>query len=231
MRVGIFSDIHGNIYAFDKVWKALLKESCDMYCCGGDLCGYYYSQDEVIDAVQNIDNLICIKGNHDKIFLNCLENEEVLGKYSNRYGGSLAYLKSTITRDHLEFLKDLPLSFEDKELGLTMFHGSPWDALNDYVYPTDSVDKFKDLDFKYIFLGHTHYPMHKQVRNVQIINPGSVGQPRDCSQASFAVLDLDKNILKFKRVDYDIDSLRNDLKRHNEQNEYLFSVLNRKESE
>lgn len=230
MRIGIFSDIHGNIYAFDKVWEALLRESCDFYCCAGDLCGYYYFQNEVIDAVQSIDDLICVRGNHDQIFLDGLNDEKLLAKYSSQYGGSLDFLKNNITQDNLDFLKGLRLSYENKELGLAMFHGSPWDKLNGYVYPTDSVDRFKGLDYEYILLGHTHYPMHKQIGGLQIINPGSVGQPRDYSQSSFAVLDLDKNFVEFKRVEYNVDLLVNSMMQRNEENEYLFNVLKREKS-
>lgn len=230
MRVGIFSDIHGNIGAFDRVWKALLNESCDMYFCVGDLCGYYYAQNEVIEAVQHIDGLVCVLGNHDQLFLECLEDGKKLKEYSSKYGGSLSFLKDTITPGHLEYLRGLPLFYENKELGLAMYHGSPWNALNEYIYPTDPADRFKGLDHKYVLLGHTHHPMHKRIGNVQIINPGSVGQPRDHSQAAFAVLDLDKDAVSFKRVSYDIGLLVEDLKRRDEKNVYLFDVLKRKKS-
>lgn len=225
MRIGIFSDIHGNIYAFERVWKALLKESCDLYCCAGDVCGYYYFQNEVIDALQNIDHLVCVMGNHDKFFLDCLKDEKLLEQYSDKYGGSLLFLKETITEDNLQFLKNLPLSFEDQEISVAMFHASPWNPLEGYIYPTDSVEKFKDLSFRYVFLGHTHYPMHKQAGNVQVVNPGSVGQPRDYAHASFAVLDSERNTVDFQRVEYDIEMLIKSMKEHNEKNQYLFNVL------
>jgi len=68
MKIGIFADIHGNIYAFENVWKELKKETCDHYLFLGDICGYYYYQNEIIEIIRSMKNLISIIGNHDDIF-------------------------------------------------------------------------------------------------------------------------------------------------------------------
>jgi len=228
MRIGVFSDIHGNIRAFDRVWKGLLKESCDLYCCLGDICGYYYSQNEVIDALRDIDGLICVMGNHDKKFLDCVDNDALLDPYTERFGGSLEFLKAHITQDQLAFLRSLPSYYVHKELNFAMFHGSPWDHLTGYVYPTDPIDRFRELDYKYVLMGHTHYPMHRKAGEVEIVNPGSVGQSRDEARASYAVLDLKTGSVAMKRVAYDTGLLIKDLKDRNETNTFLYEVLQRK---
>ena len=109
-----------------------------------------------------------------------------------------------------------------------MFHGSPWNYLNEYIYPTDSIYRFKDLPFEYIFLGHTHYPMYKTIGKVKIINPGSVGQPRDFNQPSYAVVDVKLKKVKFKRIVYNTNNLIREIIKNKEENQYLIDVLRRK---
>jgi len=228
MKVGIFSDIHGNIYSFREVFRRLLEEKLDSHIFCGDICGYYYSQNEVVEMLSSMENLTCIAGNHDSIFLKCLQDAQLLDDYSMKYGKSIQILARNLSEDTLQFLKSLPESYVDKKNSIATFHGSPWDKLNGYIYPTNSMRRFGDLPYKYIILGHTHYSMIKKVDDVYIINPGSCGQPRDSSRPSYAILDLTTGNVDIKRIDYDIDALIYDIESHNEKNRYLSDVLGRK---
>lgn len=228
MKIGIFSDIHGNIYAFEKIFERLIEERLDKHIFCGDICGYYYSQNEVIKMLLSFKNLTCIAGNHDRIFLDCLQDSRLLKDYSAEYGGSLYNLIENISERSLRFLKDLPERYIDKRDKISVFHGSPWDHLNGYIYPTDSLEEFTDLPYRYIIMGHTHYPMVRRINNIWVINPGSCGQPRDCTRPSYAVLDLATGEVEIKRVSYDVKNLVNDIKRHGEKKRYLTDVLVKK---
>lgn len=230
MKIAVISDIHGNVFALERVMKEIHQRAIDWCIFCGDLCGYYYLQNEAIDFIRNRKNTICVMGNHDKLFLDSLKDEKILDDYSARYGGSLRYLKGNISCANLEFLRGLPLSYEDKAWNLAVFHGSPWDRLNEYIYPTDPVDRFKDFGRRFVLLGHTHYPMHQRIGDVQIVNPGSVGQPRDDHDASYAIVDLARGSVEFRRVEYDVRALTDDLKRRKEDKEYLFNILYRKKN-
>jgi len=227
MKIGIFADIHGNSYAFNKVWQALKEEACDLHCFLGDICGYYYHQNEVIDMLKAIGKLICVKGNHDQMFLTMIDDSKLEREYSSRYGKSGSLLKETITKENLQFLKNLPDHYVIEDYKIGIFHGSPWDYLNEYIYPTNSLERFKDLEYRAVFLGHTHYPMHQRLKNTQLINPGSCGQPRDMNLASYAIFDLDQGKVSFKRVNYDRQSLIGDIEKNKESNKYLIEVLKR----
>ena len=96
MRLGIFSDIHGNIYAFDKVWEALKREACDLYLFLGDICGYYYHANEVMNKLNSIEDLICVRGNHDQMFLDMLSDPILESDYRGLYGKSCSLLKKRI---------------------------------------------------------------------------------------------------------------------------------------
>lgn len=225
-KIGIFSDIHGNKYAFIKVWKALKKEKCDLYFFLGDICGYYYFQDEIIDTLKNEENLIAILGNHDALFLNMMNEEsDIEDKYTQKYGMSCKILKESIKKTNLEFLKKMTSFKCLEEYKIAAFHGSPWNHLNEYVYPQDPVEKFGKLPFRFVLLGHTHYPMDRRIGNVRIINPGSSGQPRDSINPSYAILDLRSESVIFKRVFYDSSLMVKEVVKRKESNRYLTDVL------
>lgn len=227
MKVGIFGDIHGNIYAFEKVWKSLLRESCDLYCFVGDICGYYYYQNEVIEILKEKRDLISVAGNHDEIFLKILKNSKLEEQYRKNFGKSYSILKENITEKNLMFLKKLPQKYFLDDYQIAIFHGSPWNHLNEYIYPTNSLTRFRQLSYKFIFLGHTHYPMDRTINSIRVINPGSSGQPRDCNLVSYAVLDYNSGKVKFKRIVYNKNALIKDVIRHSEENAYLIDVLKR----
>lgn len=225
MKVGIFADIHGNIYAFEKVWESLKRKACDLYCFAGDICGYYYYQDEIAECLRGAANLVCVRGNHDDAFLRGLRNRELSKEYSLQYGKANLLLAEKINPATLEFLEGLPDEYISTEYNFGMFHGSPWDKLNKYVYPDDPLEKFRDLPYAAVILGHTHYPMHKNINGVQLINPGSAGQPRDTNAPSYATFDTQARDVKIKRVEYDYQAMANDVKGRGEEGRYLYNVL------
>ena len=111
------------------------------------------------------------------------------------------------------------------EFNIAIYHGSPWDHLDGYIYPTDSISKFRDLPFKYVILGHTHYPMHRIIGDRHILNPGSCGQPRDLLDPSYLILDIEKDKSEIKRIFYDAKPLKDEIRGYGEKNHYLVEVL------
>ena len=88
MKIAILSDIHANIDAFELVMKNIDKDGIDAILIAGDLVGYYYHPDKVINICMSRDNIYCIRGNHDKNFLNALEDEKLMKKLISKYGSS-----------------------------------------------------------------------------------------------------------------------------------------------
>ena len=227
MKIGLFADIHGNLPAFELVFEQLREAALDRYIFCGDLCGYYYDQNAVVDMLERLDNLVAVMGNHDLEFLQSLTSGYNLTPYTERYGTSLQTLRERVTPKTLEFLRRLPDRFVDDELGLAAFHGSPWNPYHEYVYPTDSIDRFEGLPWRYVVLGHTHYAMERRTNGTLIINPGSCGQPRDSRAASYAILDVDRGEVTVHRVAYDPAPLLQEIERRHETNPYLARVLQR----
>lgn len=224
MTIIVFSDIHGNIYSLEKAIKLMQKYKSEHYIFLGDMAGYYYYQNECIELLNTLPNLVSIKGNHDDMFLKSLSDERLLEDLEGKYGKSYKILRNNISYKSLNYLKGMK-DFEKNEL-YEAYHASPNNYLSEYIYP-DNKSLILDKDSApYIFLGHTHYQMDKYINNVRVINPGSIGQPRDINKPSFCIIDTDSDKLEFVRYDYDKTKLLEDISLKND-NLYLASVLRR----
>jgi putative phosphoesterase len=198
MKIAVLADIHANLPALESV----LDEAGDMpkFCCG-DLVGYNPFPNEVIDRVIE-KNIVSILGNHDHAVFS-----EDTSWFNPTAKKAIEWTKEELTPENLNFLKQLPMAYDNE---IYMSHGSPKEALDEYVYEDDPEYVFLDF-FNYtkndiIVLGHTHVPFVKRVDEKLIFNPGSVGQPRDLDcRASFAVLDTETLDVEIKRADYDIE--------------------------
>ncbi|MGE5340268.1 MAG: metallophosphoesterase family protein [Candidatus Omnitrophota bacterium] len=226
MKLGIFSDIHGNMHAFEPIVERLLRENCDTYIYLGDICGYYYDQNEVINRLRQMPRLQAVAGNHDVLFLRSLNNDYLLKDYTGKFGLSFQLLKETITPENLDFLRNLPESVVLENGTIGCFHGSPWHPLEEYVYVDYPMERFDELSYKLVLLGHTHRAIDIRRPNLRVINPGSAGQPRDGKWPTYAVYDTETENLELKRVPFEIDDLIHEIKRRNDPNPYLIRVLN-----
>jgi len=201
MRIGVIADIHGNAVSLGKVLNTLKRLKIDKILCLGDIIGYYPFVNESIELVRkNVD--VCIMGNHEAYLLNKITVREEKFKM---YG--LDYVEKTITKDNLDWLAKLPqleISQFDN-LRFHLYHGSPFNSLEEYIYPDyskwNSFKEVKGADF--ILLGHTHWPLHKKIGKMNIVNPGSCGQPRDhLPKPSFAIIDTENIKVEFHRISY-----------------------------
>lgn len=229
MKISIFSDIHGNKYALNKALFKMNEIGIDFYIFCGDAVGYYYYHNEVIDVLRTMKNIYCVLGNHDQMFIDIIEKKREVTSYSAKYGSSIEFFLNSITQVNLEFLRNLPSERDVLIDGfkIKIIHGSPWNPIEEYIYPGSDLNRYSKIDFDYVFQGHTHYPMKMIKGKCEIVNPGSIGQPRDGGYPSFAVLDTNTKVIEFLSVKYDINDLIQDIKRVGGEPSYLTSVLKR----
>ncbi|MGI5859907.1 MAG: metallophosphoesterase family protein [Tepidanaerobacteraceae bacterium] len=207
MRILIIADIHGNWEALQSIVEA---ETYDILICAGDIVDFGSRPRKCVDYIKNNCN-IAVMGNHDWAVADNSDPGAVNDTWRSicRKSGFITRKQLGVT--NLKYLLDLPVKRHVKINGEYFFiiHGAPSNPLGKYVERSASVDEldyeFGRVDAKYIIIGHSHFPMLKKIRDKYIINPGSVGQPRDgYNTASYVVLE-DGEIL-FKRIAYDIDS-------------------------
>lgn len=229
MKIAVISDIHANIEALDRVLRDIDANGCSLILLLGDLVGYYYDSKEVVTRVRQDDRFTVIRGNHEEIFARCLIDDEFDKKMYLKYGSGYRSCRDTLSQDDIDWLIALPsdktLEIEGVRIG--MFHGSD-KSTGEYIYPDVASDRLDRMikGFDFIFLGHTHYPVVFAQGETTIVNPGSVGQPRDIgSLASYVILNTQNNSVALKRVPFPSFALRFQCEKNDPQYPYLSEVF------
>jgi predicted phosphodiesterase len=221
MHYLIFSDIHGNLEALEAVLKNIRRKKIDHYIFLGDLVGYGASPNEVIQKVISLKPLSMVRGNHDKAVCGL----ESIQTFNPVAAAAIKWTGKSLNKKHLQLLAGLAKSPLIIHKDMTVCHGAPFDE-DYYIFGEfDAVEAFSYFDTSLCFFGHTHFPfiyMEKdqtvegtfvQENQLEIklekgarylINPGSVGQPRDRDpRAAYAIYDSLQRKIKFYRVEYD----------------------------
>ncbi len=222
-RFAIISDLHANLEAMQAVYRVIDNEGIDEIVCLGDIVGYNADP----KALVNLTRERCkaaIRGNHDRYVLG-----ETATDVKETKAEVIDWTRSQLPPTDLEWLRSL----EDAmvwEGDFILSHGSPRD-MDEYILSSDVIQgNLRHMRDTYIgvdvaFFGHSHFPMvigggkveqkfHGDSTTVELdrnktylINPGSVGQPRDRSpKAAFGIFDRDAWTMTIRRVPYDIKS-------------------------
>jgi len=204
VQLGLLSDVHGNLPALEAVLEAM--PPVDAVICAGDIVGYNPWPGACLERVREV-STVCVQGNHDR-------NVETPEQYSanEMAHAGLQYAQEHLTDEQREWLAELPPRTEivDGQYRLVHSHPDP-EELGQYVRPREFPRMRPYLDdHDGIVLGHTHIQHEATIDGRLIINPGSVGQPRDRdARAAFGVLDTDTDEVELRRVEYDINRVIN----------------------
>jgi len=198
MQVGVLSDVHGNRVAFEAVLADM--PAVDAYLCAGDVVGYGPWPAECVETVRDL-GAPTVMGNHDRAVAS-----DTAFRFNSTASAGVEYAREHLSAGQIEWLAGLPderLAFDDR---VKTVHGHPDDP-DRYTYPGQfSPDLLGDEDV--LIMGHTHVQAHESYDDGIVMNPGSVGQPRDGDRrAAYAVLDLDAMTVTEHRVEYDIDAV------------------------
>lgn len=222
MKYLIISDLHSNLEALTAVLASVKRKKFDRILVLGDLVGYGASPNQVVDAVRKAKSSVVIRGNHDKV-ASGIESGENFNRAALR---SAQWTQKKLTTDNRAYLEHLPMGPMMVDDEILVSHGTPLDE-DAYLFSDyDAYEVFQVMDFELCFFGHTHLPVIYAVNNQRLytfrpnghrvrldllpgykylINPGSVGQPRDKNpMASFAIYDSQRHSITFKRVEYSV---------------------------
>ena len=199
MEIGVISDVHGNTVALDAVFADM--PAVDALACAGDVVGYNPWHAGCVEAVRER-SIPTVSGNHDRAVAS-----ETRFAFNSMAGAGVAHARETLTEDQIEWLRSLPTTRREFDGRVRVVHGHPENP-DRYTYTEEfSPDLLGEEDV--LVLGHTHVQGHERFDEGVIMNPGSVGQPRDGDpRAAYAVLDLDDLTVTEHRVEYDIDRVR-----------------------
>lgn len=222
MRILVISDIHANLTALETVVEEAGK--VDAVWCLGDIVGYGPDPNECVELIRNLPNVACIIGNHDAGVVNHIN----VDSFNPEARYALVWTQSKLSQENLAFLRGLPqrLAIQD----VTLAHGSPRQPVWEYVLNIQTATQnFDFFQTPLCFIGHTHLPViYSYIDNEHlasliipdpnksfslygraIVNPGSVGQPRDRDpRAAFAIFHPEDFTWDYHRVPYNIKAVQ-----------------------
>jgi predicted phosphodiesterase len=226
MRVAVVSDIHGNLHALRAVLEAIGDESIEELWCLGDLVGYGPRPNECCAEVERVAS-ICLVGNHDLAVLDRLPLED----FTDEAAAAARWSQSVLSDEARAYLEGLQSSHSTAEAEL--FHASPRDPVWEYVLGEEAaVAAFHLTTAPFVLVGHSHVALafvlegetldgavtpggaELDVSNGRwLLNPGSVGQPRDGDPgAAYLVLDLEAKRALSRRVPYPVEQTQEEIR-------------------
>lgn len=202
--LGFVSDVHGNAPALDAVLSALRELAVDDLRSAGDLVGYNVNAAEVVERFVR-ERIPSVAGNHDRMAAHPhtrVGNDLVLGtlEISDRF----------LRSHHIDYLAALPAELREERCGrrLLVVHGTPDDPLGGYLFPDQHDDFSLPEGVDVLVVGQTHRQLGAAWGGGLVVNPGTVGLPRDGDpRPSFAVVDMETLSVDHHRVLYDCSPL------------------------
>jgi diadenosine tetraphosphatase ApaH/serine/threonine PP2A family protein phosphatase len=226
-RVAVISDVHANWHALEAVLEAVDDERPDEVWCLGDLVGYGPRPNPCCATVKER-AAICLAGNHDLGVLGRLDLEE----FAPDAVASAEWTRGVLQPEARSYLESLSSTGERE--GVELFHASPRDPIWEYVLSLDAVDaSFELARAPLILVGHSHVPLAVALTNGSLagglapegteaelapgarllLNPGSVGQPRDGDpRAAWLLLDFESQRASFRRVPYPVERTQEEIR-------------------
>ena len=223
LRYGIVSDIHSNLDALQRVLAELDEAGIDRLICLGDVVGYGPNPNECCELLRRRE-CIAIIGNHDEAAATEVGTEQ----FNNLAAQAIDWTRSELTHSNRAYLSDLPREhvFDD----FAIVHGSPAAEFDYILSLADARRAFDHARKSLTFVGHSHIAevyvldgdgraYHRRLPRggrieiapdlKYIVNPGSVGQPRDRNpQAAFGLYDGERKVVEVRRIDYDVPSVQ-----------------------
>jgi predicted phosphodiesterase len=226
MRVAVVSDIHSNQHALEAVLAAIEAEAPDELWCLGDLVGYGPRPNECCAAIAERANA-CLAGNHDLVVLGTLDMTDFAGEAAL----AAEWTRGVLDEEARAFL--IPLEPRAKRNGVALYHGSARDPVWEYVLSDEAAWwTFQVAKEPLVLVGHSHVPLTISFDGDSLeggvaddgaevdlserrwlLNPGSVGQPREGDpRACYLLLDLDARRATFRRVEYDVERTQGEMR-------------------
>jgi predicted phosphodiesterase len=231
MRYALLADIHSNLPALKAVlYDVNHRGGVEELWCIGDIVGYGPNPSQCIELLRQQKH-ISIAGNHDLGSI----GKVALSDFNPDAAFACRWTSKQLSTEDIEYLKGLPLTLEKGDF--TIVHGSPREPIWEYLISKGSAqESFSYLKSSFCLVGHSHMPViFKQEKDgscsvipfsvsigqvlgksSMIVNPGSVGQPRDDdSRASYAIYDSDSGVVRLYRVEYDVGAVQLEMTQKN----------------
>jgi predicted phosphodiesterase len=226
LRVAVISDVHANLQALEAVIEHAGSTGVDELWSLGDIVGYGARPSECLALVRE-HAVVCLGGNHDLVVSGALD----IDQFTSDAGDAARWTRGVLAADELEFLG--ALSPKGERAGVSLFHGSIRDPVWEYVLTADVAEaSLKAQSTDLALVGHSHVQLALSfgksgleggkaepeqevvLGRKQLLNPGSVGQPRDRDpRAAWLLLDTEAGLARFMRTEYAIEEAQSDIRK------------------
>jgi len=224
--VAVISDVHANWHALEAVLEEVDREGPDELWCLGDLVGYGPRPNPCCVAVERR-AAICLAGNHDLGVLGAID----LGEFAGDAAVAARWTRGVLAEGSRAFLESLASSGTREQVEL--FHASPRDPVWEYVLSAEAAHVALQLtEAPLVLVGHSHVPLAITLQEDaldgglapdgtdvplapgrRLLNPGSVGQPRDGDpRAAWLLLDFEAGVASFRRVAYPVERTQEEIR-------------------
>lgn len=216
MRFGILSDIHSNLEALEAVLADARAQGCTRFVCLGDVVGYNANPSECVKVIRELGCPV-VKGNHDEQ-ASIVSSTEAFNELAEE---AIDWTRSQLSAEEKKWLATLQLTKQVEDF--TIVHAS-LEQPAEWRYIFNDLDALASLEYQataLCFFGHTHFPAgferNHDVRRITVgrtilspgkkylLNPGSIGQPRDRDwRAAYGIYDPERQMVEQRRVSYDL---------------------------
>ena len=224
MKIGIISDIHGNVKALNAVLKELEKQNIEKIICLGDLIGGSPMSEEVVQKIIEIkDKLIIVRGNRERYIIEGMpkvvhdEKIEISKEQMKRH----ECLRNSLSNLSLEYIHSLPREItyevEGKKIYIAHYPMKEDGNFRQHVKdatPEENEVMFVGIDADIYLYGHTHKEIFNKINNKMYINPGALGCPGKTKYAPYGILTINKEKQEYeqKYVKYNVQEVIDDIK-------------------
>lgn len=229
MKLGLIGDVHGNAAALHAVLLSAAAHNVERLLITGDLVGYYFQPLQVLEQLAPWEKVI-VRGNHEDMLCRSRDDPDYLRGLEAKYGSGVRLALEQLSVKQLDDVCGLPhpLSLEIDGVRILLSHGAPWNV-DQYIYPDsapDLIERCVSYGFDLVVTGHTHYPMVKKIGSTVLVNPGSVGQPRNHRPgAAWAIFDTVDRTIELRSESYDSAELVRECRARHPELPYLSEVL------
>lgn len=223
MKIGVISDIHGNILALERVLKEFKERNVEKIICCGDFMGIGPHPEEAIKKMMEYKNkLIAVRGNHEKYLLDGIPEvvHDDKRALSDDEINNHRWVHNKISNESKEFLRSLPLfqkiEIEGKKIYIVHYPMKEDGGYKKHIKCpniNECEELFSDIDADIFFFGHTHTAVEIEKDNKLYVNPGSLGCPMNTNYACCGILDIynEKTSFEHLNLEYDADSVREEI--------------------
>ncbi len=222
MKIGLISDVHGNILALEKVFEKFDEIGVDAVLCAGDIIGLGPFPEEVVQFLKNKENIYQVRGNHEGYLLDGIPKIIHGRPMNDTETNHHKWQHSRLSEDSINFLKTLPkvqnLEFNGKKIYMTHYPISKFGIYKNFIRePTleESQKLLEEVDADICIYGHTHI-FSKNIDNKKMyINLGATGCPADNIFANAGIINISGGNVEYSpiKIEYDVQSVIEEIRK------------------